>query len=251
MQNGVAMKKKYLRITSILAIMMLALSGCGTTLSDLTQEEEHRVGEFAANLLLRYDANNRSRLVSREEVQQELLARQQWKELLASLQEEEGMRPVEDTPVVEIGQETEGGGVYGSAESFYGLAEGVKVSYQGYDVCDSYPENDAAFFALDAAKGKKLVVLKFDVSNGSGAEQEINILKQNAVLTLAINGTYNINVLTTMLLDDMSTYKGTLAGGETIHLVLLAEADDDVANGISTMILRMKDESNASAIQLQ
>lgn len=250
MQNGVAMKKTYFKIISILMVMMFVLSGCGTQMPDLTGEEEQMVGEFAANLLLRYDANNRSRLISREEVEQELLERQQWQELLESIKKEEGMRPVEDTPTVEIGEET-AGGVYGSAEEFFAMSSGVKVAYQGYKVCDSYPESEADFFALDATEGKRLVVLQFTLSNNSGREQEVDILKQNPVNKLTINGTYNTNMLTTLLLDDMSTYRGTLANGESVQLVLLAEVDDDVANGISSMILRMKDSTNSCAIQLQ
>ena len=41
---------------------------CGNEIPDLTEEESQRIGEYAAVTLLKYDANNRSRLVDPEVV---------------------------------------------------------------------------------------------------------------------------------------------------------------------------------------
>ena len=51
---------------ALLCAMMLSMTACGNEIPDLTEEESQRVGEYAAVTLLKYDANNRSRLVDPE-----------------------------------------------------------------------------------------------------------------------------------------------------------------------------------------
>ena len=53
---------------ALLCAMMLSMTACGNEIPDLTEEESQRVGEYAAVTLLKYDANNRSRLVDPEMV---------------------------------------------------------------------------------------------------------------------------------------------------------------------------------------
>ena len=46
-----------------------------------------------------------------------------------------------------------------SLEDFFGLAEGVTLTYRDYMIADSYPEDGSAedYFALDASMEKKLL----------------------------------------------------------------------------------------------
>ena len=53
---------------ALLCAMMLSMTACGNEIPDLTEEESQRIGEYAAVTLLKYDANNRSRLVDPEVV---------------------------------------------------------------------------------------------------------------------------------------------------------------------------------------
>lgn len=251
------MKKHWLKVSAYIAIMMLALTGCGSSMPQLTQEEEQMVGEYAAKILLKYDANNRSRLVSREEV---AIEEEKQKQREAAKQEilgtssdaQQGMEPVEDTPVVEVGQET-GGGSYGSPETFFELPEGMVITYNGNLVSESYPQDQDAdsYFALDAAEGKKLLVLQFNVANQSGADQDIDFLSHNAVIRLQINGGKSQTVLTTMLMDDLSTYIGNVSAGGSVDLVLLAEVDSSMVDNISSLSLSLKNDSKSCTIQLQ
>jgi len=97
------MKKRYLKLSIFTMAMMFVLSGCGSDFPDLTADEQQVIGEYAATLLMKYDANNRSRLMSREEVE---AAELKMEELEQARQELTGewKDPVEDTPVIEIGQ---------------------------------------------------------------------------------------------------------------------------------------------------
>lgn len=235
-----------------MVIMVLMLAGCGSSFPDMTLDEEQAIGEYAAKLLLKYDANNRSRLVSREEVAALESQLEQTVQNWIPEQTHEGMGPVDDTPIIEIGQETSGNVSTGSLEGFYELADGIKVTYQGTEICESYSQDgDAnAYFALDASEGKKLLVLKFRIENQSQAEQNIDLLSKSGIIKVTVNGN-SYSALTTMLMEDMSTYMGDVPADGSIDTVLLAEIDGGVADNISSLTLNLKNDSKKCTIQLQ
>lgn len=245
--------KSYVKICTLITMMVLILTGCGGGLPDMTPEEEQIVGEYAAKLLLKYDANNRSRLVSREEVAVYESELEQKTQSTLPEQTQSGMDPVDDTPVVEIGQETSGVVATGSFEEFYDLAEGIQILYQGHEICDSYPKGGAEYeyFTLDAEDGNKLLVLKFRVDNQSQTVQTVDILSKSGILRATVNGSKNYNVLTTMLMDDLSTYKEDVAVGESVDAVLLIEAKTEELENVSSISLNLKNDSKTCTIQLQ
>lgn len=250
------MRKGYVKVTAFAAAMMLLLTGCGTDYPDLTAEQEKMVGEYAAKLLLKYDANNRARLIAREELEEETVAEETEAPVEETTEQPEEETTVETPKTDATVSETENvppANMISSPEEFYELAEGISIDYQGMESCVSYPPEGQAdsYFALDATEGKSLMVLKFKIENHAQSEQEVNLLAQNVLFRITANGGYTRNTLTTMLLDDMSTYVGELAAGETADVVLLVEVDNDVANNISTLMLNLKNESKTCTIQLK
>ena len=233
---------------SLLGAMTLSVTACGNEIPDLTEEESQRVGEYAAVTLLKYDANNRSRLVDPEVVIAKL-EKEAAKE--AEKAEQEAEKPQEtDSPEVEMPTAQED--ITASMEEFFALPEGVTLTYEDYQVADSYPEDESTedYFALDASAGKKLLVLRFQMTNGTEQEQNINLLNTGDRYIITVNDSIRGNALTTMLPNDLSTYAETLNPGETQELVLLLEVKDDVASDVQKISLRLKNESNEYTIQL-
>lgn len=250
------MRKGYVKVTAFAAAMMLLLTGCGTSYPDLTAEEEKMVGEYAAKLLLKYDANNRSRLIAREEMEEKTIIEETEtpiEETDEQLKEETTVETPEENAPVTGAEEVPATNMIASPEEFYELSEGITIDYQGMEICSSYPPDGQAdsYFALDATEGKSLMVLKFKIENQAQSEQKVDLLTQNVLFRITANGGYTRNTLTTMLLDDMSTYVGTLDAGEAEDVVLLVEVDNDVANNISTLMLNLKNELKTCTIQLK
>lgn len=250
------MRKGYVKVTAFAATMMLLLTGCGTSYPDLTAEEEKMVGEYAAKLLLKYDANNRSRLIAREEMEEKTIIEETEspiEETDEQLKEEATVETPEENAPVTGTEEVPATNMIASPEEFYELSEGITIDYQGMEICSSYPPEGQAdsYFALDATEGKSLMVLKFKIENQAQSEQKVDLLTQNVLFRITANGGYTRNTLTTMLLDDMSTYVGTLDAGEAEDVVLLVEVDNDVANNISTLMLNLKNELKTCTIQLK
>lgn len=215
------MKKREISC-GIAALCLILFTGCGAALPPMTDAQQDAIAEYAAALVMRHTRNYSSRLVD-----------------LSLYEEKEpekteepgtgGMDATADTPVIDNSDnnnidET----VYQSIDALL-VPDGVVITYMGSRILDSYPENeddDDLFFALEASTGKKLLVLRFSLQNTTGEEKNLDIFSVAPRCTLKINDTVRTHVISTMLLDDLSTYIGSLAAGEEISLVLLAEIDN-------------------------
>lgn len=244
------MKRKYFGTTAGMMAMIFLLTGCGGSLPDMTLEQEEAIGEYAAVMLLKYDANNRSRLVDLPAVEeQEVLPETP---VQTPVPEPEGMKPTADTPVVELHSQPENSAAE-SMEEFFEFPSGVTITYQGASVCQSYPETTDTknYFGLDAADGKSLLVMEFIVTNQAETDVEINILDEKNQYVVTVNGETTCNVLTTLLMNDLSTYMDTVKAGESVSTVLLVEMNREKLNSVSEISLKLKNESKVYTIQLQ
>lgn len=242
--------KKRIVCGALMCAMALGMTACGNEIPDLTEDESQRVGEYAAVTLLKYDANNRSRLVDPAIVIAKLE-----KEAAKEARRQENAQTEEQpagSTASEIEAPTAQEDITTSLEDFFGLAEGMTLTYRDYQIADSYPEDGSTddFFALDASAGKKLLVLNFELTNGTDQEENIDFLSAASRYIITVNDSTRGNALTTMLPNDMSTYAETMAPGETQGLVLLLEVNEDVANAIQNISLHLKNASNEYTIQL-
>ena len=216
------------------------LTGCGETV-ELTEEENEIITEYAVNLLLKYDKYYSDHLVDlslyneAESVEEELQEEETPEEEISEPEEssESG------TEVIDATQEEEP--VISSIEEFYGIP-GFTFQYIGYDMTETYPEtteNPAdAFFAMEATSGMQLLVLKFQVINQSGAEAELNMLNYNTKMRFSVNGEASKSALSTMLLNDIQTYRGTVGAYELVELVAVVEVPTGTSIENVSMILR-------------
>lgn len=233
----------------LLCAMALGMTACGNEIPELTEEESQRIGEYAAVTLLKYDANSRSRLVDPEIVIAKLekdAAKEAGRQENAQTEEQPAGTTASETetPVAQEKAVT-------SLEDFFGLAEGVTLTYRDYQIADSYPEDGSAdeYFALDASAGKKLLVLNFELTNGTDLEENVDLLSTATRYIITVNDSTRGNALTTMLPNDMSTYVETMSPGEMQGLVLLLEVNEELTNTIQNISLQLKNASNEYTIQ--
>lgn len=215
------MQKK--KISFGIAVLCLVLfTGCGAALPPMTDEQQEAIVEYAAALVVRHTKDYDSRLV-------DLSLYEEKEPEEVEEPEQGGMDEIADTPVIDNSADNYNGeeAVYQSIDTLL-VPEGVTIIYEGSKTLDSYPEgeDDAPYFALDAAIGKKLLVLTFSLENTTGEEKNVDIFTIAPRCAVRINGTERVYVTPTLLLDDLGTYKGSLAAGENVSLVLIAEIDD-------------------------
>ena len=249
--------------------VMLTFVGCGMFAQlDLTNEDSSLIAEYAAGLLRKYDRNH-GKLWSPEELEKVAAAEDAQEQEVEEPDEEnaaddtlaaeeefasDGEEPDMNAEV----QELSGDGVnLPAVDETVTMAEAIgiqdiEIDYTDYEVCGSYPANEDGSFAvsMSARDGRKLLVLHFNVSNPTDVAQECNILHAGKFYRLMVNGNVRINEQVTVLLNSLSQYEGALAPGESMDGVLIFEAENALAENISSMDLIVKDDDGLKTVNL-
>ena len=240
----------------IICISSIGLCGC-TEYPGIKDSDMDLVAEYAAGLLLEHSQAAGNRLMDVEEA---MLVLEEEKQAEAETDpEDEKEEPVvepeikeepiqPDTPVVdntELQDET----TY-PINDVMGM-ELLGVQFGGYEIKDSYPDGSGAFFALDATEGNKLLVTKIILVNNTDNSVDINMLENDVSFKMSLDGSGYKFALSTMLLDDLSTYAGSLSAGSTVELVLISEWSEDALNNISAPTLYIKNGELSGTYPIQ
>lgn len=243
------MKKTSILLCSI--GIACALTGCGDVMPELTQEENDIITEYAVGLLLKYDKYHSSHLVDLTAYEEE-----QDSAKAEELEEENNVEPeeIQDEPSVDNTEIIDVSEVYSasSIEEFYGI-EGFSFQYTGYELKNEYPDatqdSADAFFAMQATPGTQLLVLKFQAVNNSGMERELNMLNYGMKSRVSVNDEASKSVLSTMLLNDIQTYKGTLEANASTELVAIVEVSEGI--NVGNISIQLRSDDNSTLISLQ
>lgn len=222
-------------------VMTVALlTGCGSTMPELTQEETDLISEYAVGVLLKYDKYHSGRLVDTTDYETAEDVAQTEEPEQPEQEPEEAEVPVDDTEVVDVSQDEETIAVPATIEEYYGLQD-FTFQYTGYELVQNYPpetgESDV-FFAMDATEGMQLLVLKFTAANTSSSDQTLNMLERGARFRVSVNGESSVGALATMLLNDMQTYDDVVPAGSSVELVSIVEVPQSVSVNTIEFVLR-------------
>ncbi len=245
-------KTRLIKLISLSVCCVLFFGGCKSEIAEMTDEQQQQVGEYAAFAMLRYDAEHRSRLVDYSEVvaadeaarlaEEAAAAAELARQTETAENPDETLDP-EGNPVEVIDNTTDNdeGYVSDTMEDFLELPSGLLLSYKGYTIQSSYPEDAdvSEYFVVEATSGKKFLVLWYSLYNGSGMSTDINFLSDNISFKCKVNDEVTMTALVTMLGDDMSTLKCSLRDNEEIDCVLVFEIDEEVASNINNIVLKL------------
>lgn len=256
------MKKLWCLLT--ISAMAFALTGCGT---DLTEQETRIIGEYAADLLLKYDVNYQERL---SEDTQEDGATEATETTEATEATTEAATDTQDIPDTETEQNADTTETTESSSSeddsvvptvsgntsdiaaIVGL-EGISVQYNRCMFLDRYPslDQDGAFIYLEAEPGYKLVVLKFDIINNTNEDKMVDLLDSGLDYRLVLNETKAAKPMLTILMDDLGTYKAVVPTDTEQSAVLVFQMSDGLVDNIQSLNLRVMYQNQENTIQIQ
>ena len=239
------------RIMTVFLSLLIAgafLTGCGQNeMVELSEEQQTQVAEYAAGLLLKYASNYHSRLVDSEEELIALADKRAHKEELQAKANAMKQQEAQEEQEAEVSNNQSTGVVDMSGDSSANVTMedildtiSVTITYNGYELLDSYPEEsgDNYVFAMDATQGNKLLVMHFTMTNVTAEPTEVDIASTGCKFLCKVNGEGYHNVLTTMLLNDLAAYKGTVDAGTSQDVVLVLEVPEDTQ--IQSLELLMK-----------
>lgn len=131
--------------------------------------------------------------------------------------------------------------------------EGFDVNYGSYNVTDSYPETftEDSVFIMKAAEGAKLLILKFNITNQSNGQLELNMQQKDLTYRINLDQQKEYTAKLTVLLNALNTYSGTFAAGETKELILAFQISDSYADNINSISLEISKGGNEYLTSLQ
>ncbi len=229
----------------IVLISLGMLAGCGITYPELTTDEYNQTVEYAAGLLLQYDKNYSRNLIDPEE--------------LRLMKPEPAVVPVAEVPAETVaGSNSEGGTAAEEEVVLLPLTEiiamaGIDFQYAGFETGKEYPSAvtpGEVYSAMMASPNRDLLILNFDVVNNSGAEFYLDMLQREVRFRVGWNGGDMQNALTTLLLNELSSYRGNLAAGESVRLVVVSEIPEGSADGIFSIELSVRDNGITVPVSL-
>ena len=240
------MKNKKMKpfIILLAATLIVSLSGCGNTIPSLSEEQEALVVEYASTAVLKHDANYQGKLVdlstlkNEEETPVEETMQAPAEEADIPKEPEQMQEPQQDVFSAEQAEAE----IQADAEQILGLQD-VSLTYSGYEVDEFYPKNgNEIYFVMNATPGNNLLVVKFTLRNLLNEEQDIQIQPGTVRVKIIMNGEEE-NALTTMLLNDLATYQGTLGPNEETELVVVGEYPVEDLQSIDSLSVKLKNES--------
>ena len=237
------MNKKSIAAFFTAVVLCAGLTGCGeNAIPELTDEQVKSIGEYVAVTMMKYDANHKSRLVDRAMLDKKPYVPPE----PAATKEPSGMGPVDNTPVIDSAAVEN---PY-TLEEVLALQDGVTLVYSGQRLCDVYTEKGELPLSLPASTGNKLLVLSFMLSNATGQDQKIDLLSSDATFRVTVNGSYSRYALHTSMLEDMATYVGTVPANSGTEVVIFVEVTDEMASGIESISLNVKNDTKSYTDQL-
>ena len=224
------------------------VTGCGRTV-ELTEEENEIITVYAVGLLLKYDKYYNNHLVELTEETDTAETQPEEEEPLPEENNDTEETEVADTPVVDVAEEEPQAS---SIEEFYGI-EGIGFQYSGYELQNEYPQvtedSTELAFAMEATSGMKLLVLKFQVVSLNGVDTELNMMNYGTKVSVSVNGESPKSALSTMLLNDLQTYKGIIGPAGPVELAAVVEVPD--GTNVESLSIILRNDTDKATLVLQ
>lgn len=256
---------KKIKINTILLVVLAAvlLTGCNKEEaavpeeeimeSGLTEAQQQMYAEYAAGVLMKYNAGTNMRVLEgqqlvREEEEENARKEQQAKreQRVEEYQQNKNQESssVSDNSASAVAYIDDMGTLLGM-ESF-------SIVYTGYEITESYPSEagEDIFVAMDATPGNTLLVAKFAVTNTGSDTQNFDMFSEQGKFRINVNGK-TVGAQYTLLLDDLSMYKGDIEAGATVNTVLVFEIPQEQAEGLGSLNMTIRTEDISGTMLLQ
>ena len=254
-------------LAGLIACGIFVTTGCGQVI-DLTDEENHLIAEYAAEVLLKYDRNydtryNPDELEDTTETMTETdAATEATTEVVttteAATTEQDAPADGQTTQAQPVTDEAVKEDIGATVDSDFDIAafvgeSRISVRYAYYMVVDSYPsyDQDGMYIEVQAPEGYKLLVLKFEVENKTNEDQAVDLYNKDVNYNIVVDNSRTTKQMLTILADDLYTYDKTIQASSREETVLLYTVSDSVANKWTDLKLQVKYGGTSAVLQLE
>lgn len=222
--------KKRMQFLTILLASTVVLGGCGTSLYELTDDEEDLIVSAAAQAVAKHNIFQSDGITDVEPETEPQMQENTTEQDTQQVQEETNTN-------------TNTGGTQTNTQTREIslsdlLGKNLKVSYKGYSTASSYQEGD--YFSVNATSGKTLIIMNINVKNTGKKNIKIDMLSKDVTFYGCFNGTDRIVEKKILSTKNLSTYQGKIKPGKSIKTVLAFEVSKKQADEISTQDLQVE-----------
>lgn len=227
------------------------LGGCGTAMYELTDDEQNVIAHYAAHALAKYNVYQKDGMTdaSLDDPKQDKRTDDSEKtEETKDEQTTETQSAEENTDGQNEAQPS--GDAQDNAISLadaIGHGNDLSVTYEGASVEQTYKNDEISSVA--APNGSTYVVMKFQVANNGQNDVSVDTLNYGPAFTAQI-GDSKVKAELTILTNDLSTYQGTIAAGQTVENVLLFKVPDSVTQVPDQVTLSVDVNGSTSDVRL-
>ena len=243
-------------LAGLIACGIFVTTVCGQVI-DLTDEENHLIAEYAAELLLKYDRNYDTRY-NPDELEDTTETMTETDATTEATTEQDAPADGQTTQAQPVTDEAVKEDIGATVDSDFDIAafvgeSRISVRYAYYMVVDSYPsyDQDGMYIEVQAPEGYKLLVLKFEVENKTNEDQAVDLYNKDVNYNIVVDNSRTTKQMLTILADDLYTYDKTIQASSREETVLLYTVSDSVANKWTDLKLQVKYGGTSAVLQLE
>lgn len=251
----------------VVVFFMCLMTGCVDHMPEMTQEQSDLIAEYAADLLLKYSPNYEYRLADEQllveastEIFTEEITQVETEEETTTEQQSQEKESIHVETDIEVTQEAEEVQETQTEKEITDVTEvnlaelfgmdGLKISYDSYEVCTSYPNKpESSGFTVSAAEDGALLIVHFTVENVSNEEIRCDLFESGVDLSLDVNNSGSQSVMNTLLTNDITTFIETMDASEKQEIVTVLEISAD--EEIETLNMTISRENAIETVRIK
>lgn len=219
--------RKGIYVTAMALGMSVMLSGCAYQVTGLKEDEQDQFAAYCAQIVSKYDDSASAGLTTVSQSQQVPAA-----DTSKAASDGSTSADTDASDDTEAKQQE----VTKTFTEAIGI-KGVSFLYRDAQTAGGYNSNDV--YDLTPDKGNELLVVRLKAKNTSSKKNKVDIPSQKLTFQ-ASYGKESVNADMTLLLNDLTTYQGTLKGKKSKNLIMLFQFPKGTIKDTSKVVYTVK-----------
>lgn len=230
------------RLCAVVLAVLVMLTGCASSVPDLSRLHNNMEAEYMAGTLLKYSKNYDEMLDYDRSILNPTPTPEPTRRPAPKASDDVGQEGTDD-----MGSSAQGEKPVNFVElDQLSLKQEVRLEYVSCELKKTYGSHDAS---VSAHEGNRLLIVKFRMKNQSASDQGVDMSKAGMSFSLERDGASAGSPLQTILRNDLQYFREKIPGGESREAVLIFEIQGKQSVGDANVVV--SDGKKAARVSLQ
>lgn len=244
------MRKRSMICLGLFLVSCLLCSGCGTSLTGMSDAKEAQFVAYCSKIVAKYNTKQEkgiSNVAKTTDTDSDSTDKTDTSEKTKTTASKTTDSTATDSSTSQTTAATQATTPQTVSLTDALKISGISFSYKDYLVNEDYQQNGAD---LSPSSGNSFLILEFQMTNTQSQDASVDILSQKPAFKATVNGASTAKNEQTVLLNDLTTYQGTVAAGSTQDLIILFQMSSDTLKNVSGVTLQLTTTSGTYNIAL-